>query len=30
MVDIFDHNVHVLERKKDNALVPVKVSYEMF
>ncbi|XP_067457915.1 serum paraoxonase/arylesterase 2-like [Thunnus thynnus] len=24
VVDLFDHNVHVLERKEDNALAPVK------
>lgn len=26
VVDLFAHNVHVLDRKKDNSLVPVKVS----
>lgn len=26
VVDLFDHNVHVLERKEDNGLVTVKVN----
>lgn len=26
VVDLFDHNVHVLDRKEDNALVSVKVN----
>lgn len=25
VVDLFGHNVHVLDRKEDNLLVPVKV-----
>lgn len=25
-MDLFAHNVHVLDRKEDNSLVPVKVS----
>lgn len=28
VVDLFDHNVHVLERKEDNALVLMKVNYK--
>lgn len=28
VADVLDHNVHVLERKADNTLVPVKVSFE--
>lgn len=28
VVDLLDHNVHVLDRKKDNSLVPVKVCKE--
>lgn len=30
MADVFDHNVHVLDRKEDNALVSVKVNSEKF
>ena len=26
VVNLFAHNVHVLDRKEDNSLVPVKVS----
>lgn len=26
VVDLFGHNVHVLDRNEDNSLVPVKVS----
>ena len=26
MMDLLDHNVHVLERKEDNALASVKVN----
>lgn len=29
VADLFDHNVHVLERKVDNTLVPVKVSFAL-
>lgn len=30
VADVFDHNVHVLERKEDNALVSVKVNNKSF
>lgn len=29
VADLLDHNVHVLERKADNTLVPVKVSFAL-